>query len=765
MKLVERIINLKIRYINYKYRVLLFLMFIVTMVIAIGCGYYFKSSFERQETRAAELSKSSIEQISEQVSGEMDRIYNYYLVFADMDEVTYLVDNNIDYSDYSHIDKARNSLNGNNIVSEYVKGYSFINFNTGWVLSSKGMYKLNEASNIDEITELFDYSIDAISKNYWLFLHASNPEKLERTYRTTVAMDGLNLILKLPRAYGSTKAMIIVNVDTDAITRLALDAVSEGQSLTITNDENEIIYASDYDVANAIINSESELSEDISVKGDKYLLSFDTSKISELNFYVTTKSSYFETVNPLYAFFVVIIIALFSMMFTFLSFKWIYKPVDTMVHKISDANDNKLKPGEDELQYIAESMEQLSGSNTELHKGVSQLFQRRLLQGELSVDEINDYLERLSLNGKLNKFISMAFILKADSDERVISIEDEKKALYSIVSFIKQRYENILIMEPCYFARAIFALVEIEEANDDISIPTMIYNDVKEHIEGLNKGILLGTGVSKLCNDQNMLYNCYQESVLALNSGVVYDPEAEVSEQSISYCRFYAEYESGKSVSYNKSFEDNIHNVIMKGNKEEAYAVTDEFIRFLQLQNLSREENVVFLIQYVNAILLGVKEHGIDPDAVFKEPIIKIYQNVTQYYDLSRIRRYIKSVMIDPVIDKISNMTISQAKQILDGIMKLIDEKQGDITLTECAEALGYHPTYLWKVLKQEKDMSFTDYVEEYKINLAKNLLEETDMTVTQIAAKLNYTNAQNFIRFFSKKVGTTPGKYRQEVC
>jgi len=65
----------------------------------------------------------------------------------------------------------------------------------------------------------------------------------------------------------------------------------------------------------------------------------------------------------------------------------------------------------------------------------------------------------------------------------------------------------------------------------------------------------------------------------------------------------------------------------------------------------------------------------------------------------------------------------------------------------------------------KEKDMSFTDYVEEYKINLAKNLLEETDMTVTQIAAKLNYTNAQNFIRFFSKKVGTTPGKYRQEVC
>ena len=53
---------------------------------------------------------------------------------------------------------------------------------------------------------------------------------------------------------------------------------------------------------------------------------------------------------------------------------------------------------------------------------------------------------------------------------------------------------------------------------------------------------------------------------------------------------------------------------------------------------------------------------------------------------------------------------------------------------------------------------------EDYKINLAKRLLTETDLTVNQIAAKLNYTNAQNFIRFFSKKEGTTPGKYRQSV-
>ena len=42
-------------------------------------------------------------------------------------------------------------------------------------------------------------------------------------------------------------------------------------------------------------------------------------------------------------------------------------------------------------------------------------------------------------------------------------------------------------------------------------------------------------------------------------------------------------------------------------------------------------------------------------------------------------------------------------------------------------------------------------------------MLTTTDMSVAEIAEKLKYTNAQNFIRFFNKMAGVTPGKYRQE--
>ena len=44
----------------------------------------------------------------------------------------------------------------------------------------------------------------------------------------------------------------------------------------------------------------------------------------------------------------------------------------------------------------------------------------------------------------------------------------------------------------------------------------------------------------------------------------------------------------------------------------------------------------------------------------------------------------------------------------------------------------------------------------------AKKWLLETGMPVAEIAEKLRYSNAQNFIRSFKKKTGMTPGKYRE---
>ena len=179
--------------------------------------------------------------------------------------------------------------------------------------------------------------------------------------------------------------------------------------------------------------------------------------------------------------------------------------------------------------------------------------------------------------------------------------------------------------------------------------------------------------------------------------------------------------------------------------------------------DVSRDNCVPVLLQLVNGIVLEVQTSGIGT-SVFREELRQIYPVILDYNDLNRVRKYIKFNMIDPIIYHQNNVLDSQSANIMTAIEKLVEDKDGNITLNECADSLGYHTSYIWRILKEEKNLTFTEYVDKYKIKYAKKLLSETDMTVGAIAEKLNYTNSQNFIRFFNKMEGVTPGKYRQAL-
>jgi len=66
-------------------------------------------------------------------------------------------------------------------------------------------------------------------------------------------------------------------------------------------------------------------------------------------------------------------------------------------------------------------------------------------------------------------------------------------------------------------------------------------------------------------------------------------------------------------------------------------------------------------------------------------------------------------------------------------------------------------------VLKNTKDITFTDYIAKQKLELAKRMLVDTDLPVGEIANRLSYSNAQNFIRLFKKHMGITPGQFRKQ--
>jgi AraC-like DNA-binding protein len=86
------------------------------------------------------------------------------------------------------------------------------------------------------------------------------------------------------------------------------------------------------------------------------------------------------------------------------------------------------------------------------------------------------------------------------------------------------------------------------------------------------------------------------------------------------------------------------------------------------------------------------------------------------------------------------------------------------VSVTELAEQLYVSPKYLSEVVKRELGCTPSEFIQHRVILYAKYLLCNTDMTVGEIAAALNFEDQSYFTRFFRKHVQQTPTEYRIAV-
>ena len=83
------------------------------------------------------------------------------------------------------------------------------------------------------------------------------------------------------------------------------------------------------------------------------------------------------------------------------------------------------------------------------------------------------------------------------------------------------------------------------------------------------------------------------------------------------------------------------------------------------------------------------------------------------------------------------------------------------LTLHEISDKLHVNSSYLSRKFKEKTGMSITDYINNFKIEKAKNLLQSTTIPIVHIAYNLGYTDQNYFTRIFKQFTGQTPSEYR----
>ncbi|MDO5425398.1 MAG: response regulator [Eubacteriales bacterium] len=71
---------------------------------------------------------------------------------------------------------------------------------------------------------------------------------------------------------------------------------------------------------------------------------------------------------------------------------------------------------------------------------------------------------------------------------------------------------------------------------------------------------------------------------------------------------------------------------------------------------------------------------------------------------------------------------------------------------------------YLSRIFQQEMGMKLSEYITRARMEKAAKLLEETDLTVGEIADQVGYANLAYFTKVFRERNHTTPAQYRSDL-
>lgn len=153
----------------------------------------------------------------------------------------------------------------------------------------------------------------------------------------------------------------------------------------------------------------------------------------------------------------------------------------------------------------------------------------------------------------------------------------------------------------------------------------------------------------------------------------------------------------------------------------------------------------------------------IKPAPELKESLSRCMQEVSRgtVYAVEMASAQLKPCLIELVRGRSSSVVnIAAANAAIEMIqMRFADPAFNN---TKLSAALGYHPNYLNRIIKQTTGKPLHKYLTDCRMKNAKMLLMTTDADIAVLSKKSGFNSASYFTKIFREETGLTPKEFRR---
>ena len=149
--------------------------------------------------------------------------------------------------------------------------------------------------------------------------------------------------------------------------------------------------------------------------------------------------------------------------------------------------------------------------------------------------------------------------------------------------------------------------------------------------------------------------------------------------------------------------------------------------------------------------------------------LISVYNSKDPFYEISLKAELYEMFRVlfthyfvpDDKEPAIKDTTTRNIKIILDYVS---ENYMNPITIEELADSVNLSKHYFMRFFKKYMGTTCIEYINDYRLNVATNLLLTTGLQITEISSRIGISNLSYFNRIFKKKYNMTPKEYRYNV-
>ena len=334
-----------------------------------------------------------------------------------------------------------------------------------------------------------------------------------------------------------------------------------------------------------------------------------------------------------------------------------------------------------------------------------------------------------------------------------------KFSVYNIIKEIMQRFEQAEAFD--YGGGDILVLVNSRMECGRESFQGHLaeaYEIIKEYLRRY-LGVGISAGVSREYCGAGMIKTAYEEATEALNyrffrgGGQLH---AFIPEEETDFSERRAEaLPEGLKPTLLQDLVEHLEEDLIKDFIRSYLAFVEASVNI----TIVRARGLMLGILYPFIKIAG--QRGVSIDDITDECGFTPYQVITQYESIARIK-----VWFEGFVERFAALCRGKSEERCKReILKVKDfirtNINREIKVSEAAAYINMSESYFSHFFKKETGISFIDYVNNQKIDKAKEMLLQTDNKIYEVAASMGFKNVNYFSMLFKKISGRSPNSYR----